>query len=249
MIFLARFEKMNEEHESSVNHNYTINVVNNIINIEKKDITQNTNVTLESINLNDLFSQRISYDVFEIENNTNKLLTISIPQQRNVRDGVLLTKEDYKLGDRLLSFTFGDVIDDTTFFFYKSVSTELPITKIDDNITSINIIQLASEYFPYLKTKADSLKIKHKILRTFDAHSVLAYLEAQVDLLSLILESIIKNNPNIIIDDTLDINSIFEAISSTNVTTVKDITACLGEIKTTKANLRIIQDEYIKTKG
>lgn len=120
---------------------------------------------------------------------------------------------------------------------------------IRDNIT----------LFDYLCTNVDGFisvnkeqNAKKKVLMELNPNTSLAALEAQVDLLTELVISILKNQPDLIksVQKDLPYLSTFEQVfTGTSLLAIKDAEKCLNEIKETKAKIRQVQMEYYKEKN
>lgn len=121
-------------------------------------------------------------------------------------------------------------------------------TTVIDNV-SVKLSEMVKPAFGS-DFKMESFNIraaKRELIASLDYSVSLAYLEAQVDLLSEMLFAVVDAHTEIAaaIDHYSDIKN---AVTSSSLLNIKTVEKCLAEIMTNKANLRTLQSEYYAAK-
>lgn len=105
----------------------------------------------------------------------------------------------------------------------------------------------------YSSNATNAVYKRKNVLLELSPNESLSYLEAQIDILTKIVFSLLK-----IVDPTIkeeikadgleDLDSIEDALMNHSLLNVKDVEKCLGEINKTKAKVRKIQEDYYSFK-
>jgi len=191
------------------------------------------------------FVKRSGVELYTLD---GEIKFVTTRQQYTTRDGELLsgTTDNSK---RIAALWFCDNPEQIVILLYKEsvIGEGIEFENSNGEFSGPSTI---AKYYPEMANFAKAAPLRRQILKDFDANSVLAYLEAQVDLLSLVVQAALCAQPDILekIKHTLPVDDIFTAINDTNVTTVKSVESCLDEINTTKAKFRLAQKAYIDAK-
>ena len=94
---------------------------------------------------------------------------------------------------------------------------------------------------------------RKKVLLELDPNDSLSYMEAQLDILTklvfTLLDALDPSIKNVIKSQFPDLNSVEAALMNTSLLNVKDIEHCMREINTTKTKVREIQQNYYEFKS
>jgi len=149
-------------------------------------------------------------------------------------------------------------------YFHNSIDEMFLIANqaIDEEILEVKYAELIKDnitLFDYLCTNVDGFisvnkeqNAKKKVLMELNPNTSLAALEAQVDLLTELVISMLKNQPDLIKSVQKDIpylSSFEQVFTDTSLLAIKDAEKCLNEIKETKAKIRQVQIEYYNEKN
>jgi len=149
-------------------------------------------------------------------------------------------------------------------YFHNSIDEMFLIANqpIDEGILDDKYAELIKDnitLFDYLSTNVDGFisinkeqNAKKKVLMELNPNTSLAALEAQVDLLTELVISMLKNQPDLIksVQNDIPYLSSFEQVfADTSLLAIKDAEKCLNEINETKAKIRQVQMEYYNEKN
>ncbi|WP_312516268.1 hypothetical protein [Anaerospora sp.] len=149
-------------------------------------------------------------------------------------------------------------------YFHNSIDEMFLIANqpIDEEVLDNKYAELIKDnitLFDYLCTNVDGFisvneeqNAKKKVLMELNPNTSLAALEAQVDLLTELVFSMLKNQPNLIrtVQNDIPYLSSFEQVfTDTSLLAIKDAKKCLNEIKETKAKIRQVQMDYYNEKS
>lgn len=184
-----------------------------------------------------------AYDIYLLN---NSLHLVSIKDQYTVRDGILKRldvgiTQQHKVGMLCFANTHEELVV-RVFGWYH---TDDSILAIDEPISAT-----AARHYPEWDRIVRKGMARSKILNTFDAHSVLAYMEAQVDTLADVVFALVAltGKEESIKEQLPEYDTIKQTFTDTSVLTVKSLAACLQEMATTKAQLRGLQQDYLAVK-
>lgn len=164
----------------------------------------------------------------------------------STRDG-LANNGNPTLKTNLFYIYFGPTEKDIIIFSSKPID----YTQVVLFEPPISIGQIAANYFPEIKNDVEAFKYKRQILTEIDPHTSLAYLETQLDLMCLVLNTIIEKDPELknYLKEKLPLTDIMSAVMDHNVSTIKDINKCVADVIATKSKIRYLQKKYLDTKN
>lgn len=165
---------------------------------------------------------------------------------------------------RSITFELMGVPPYVGLYFHNSIDEIFIIANqpIDEGVLDNEYAELITDnttLFDYLCTNVNDFfdinkeqNAKKKVLMELNPNTSLAALEAQVDLLTTIVITMLKNQPDLIkfIQKDISYLSSFEQVfTDTSLLTIKDSEKCLNEIKENKAKIRQVQIEYYNEKN
>ena len=199
------------------------------------------------VDLAALFQPMATYDLYQ---KGEGLHPIAQKDQYGVRDG---STRKFEQGltevDKVLTLAFAESVGQVVCMVWGVTSEQTTVHTITPD-SPVSIGALAANHYQVWVGQAEARYLRRRLLQDFDAHSVLAYLEAQVDLLSLVVQTMLTCQPELKqqVASTLPVDTILQAIADTSVLTVKGVESCLQELETTKSAFRKSQHLYLEAK-
>ncbi|TCL76806.1 hypothetical protein EDC14_100188 [Hydrogenispora ethanolica] len=196
-----------------------------------------------TINLQELFQSMTTFCIYK---NIKKELVPPIRASVS-RDSDTMERSNYRISDGEVPLAY--------LYFHEQPSEYLIICHIpvvpenyDQERSHFNAVsEYIMEKFPDYKGKLNIIDAKRKLLCEIDPNESLSAIEAQLDLLSLMVFRIIETipEPKKYFADFEDFRKTFD---QTSVLTVKSMDKCLKEMTGIKKLIRTLQEEYYEKK-
>ena len=196
-----------------------------------------------SLNVEKLFIPYTGYQ-FNLINGT--IVSFKLSDLYATRDG-LANNNNPTLQSCLFYLFFGPTEKDVIIFSSKPIDYENVVLFEGP----ISVGQIAAKYYPELKNSVDAFKYKRQILTEIDPHTSLAYIETQLDLMCLVINTILDKDPEMksYVESKLPLADIMSAVIDHNVSNVKEVSKCIEDVVATKSKIRTLQKQYLDTKN
>lgn len=115
-----------------------------------------------------------------------------------------------------------------------------------------HILSVAASYFPAMQDKLAKLVARKELLNQLDPNNSLSYIEAQLDMLTKLVITMLKSQPEVcekVCQSFIDMPQFEQAFNETSVLSVKTAEKCLEELWSTKAKVRDLQRQYFEAKN
>lgn len=207
-----------------------------------------------------LFKQRTFFSIFGI--NTVKpdgksMITLSEPmdsliRERGFAEDLFLREVLTLLGTKpLVVIYFHDAKEDMTIMINKDVNTEGSNITFERAPFGKTLVEIIQEEKPEFAAQYSIFQAREKMLRACNPNASLAYMEAQLDILTRLVLVILESNPSQKADAVNVLPQLQEfiyTINKTSLLNIKPFDKCLAEITETKTKLRNFQTEYYAEK-
>lgn len=204
-----------------------------------------------SLDLNSLFEPYTQFTIYyDMLGNFSKAYNST--KLYSSRNGVgTIVTYDYIDPKIIVNLYFHNTADEVLIMVFvpAKVSNSTNYIVRDKNEYHTDII---ASYYPEYSDILKAIEARNIVLSSMDPNNSLAYLEAQVDILSKTLFSILnKVEPSIkstVIKEIPNLREFEDIVNDTSVLNIKDFSKCLDEIRVTKKNIRHLQEQYYKAK-
>ena len=151
--------------------------------------------------------------------------------------------------DYAAALLFRSSNDDINIFF--PISTEIDNEKsceysIEEKTLSNFRIKMA-EMYPDYKKRQEQLFYHHAFIDVINEKNSLAYIDAQMELLTYILIKLINSHPELV-EEIEKFSDIKNAFSETSLMNIKPIEKIINELYTSKNYMRNLQKKYYEIK-
>lgn len=205
-------------------------------------------VSEKNIDLKSLFSQFTRFAIF-LDKKDSFSKVFSMEDYLNSRDGFNVISEFYDLTNKSIVIYFNEVVNE--FILISYLPTIIQPTYIHRDKVEFPS-EIISELYPAYAKKMAVRSVRREMLEQVDPNNSLAYIEAQLDLLSTVVFSILDSVDQGIVDKVCTKNpflpSYRQIINNNHLSKVKTIEKCLGEIEATKSVIRNLQSQYYSAK-
>ena len=145
------------------------------------------------------------------------------------------SKVDYKADGDKLARIISDPINNTIWVQLIKECAPIDGFYMEEITGKFSSTQLLSSKVPWLKARIALLNKKASMLNAVDSYKTLAYLEAQVDLLTRIVLAIAPDN---------ELTNMLQKADAVSVLNIKPISDIEAEFAESKATLRALQERY-----
>lgn len=213
------------------------------------------------VNLLEIFKKRTSYCVYGISKiDSNKRTIINLSEPINAKVGERGFAEDLVYGavfpimekTPLIVLYFHDTAEDVTIVINRDVDlagSTVPVELVQNGKTLPEILLEDKPDFAAYQTIRTA---RQKLIRAAEPNMALAYLEAQLDIVTkLLLLALDKNNTlkTDVAQGFPQLQQFEDVFNTSNLLTVKTVDKCLSELVENKTRLRGLQSSYYAVKA